>query len=184
MNRKSVLAAIVGSALFMAVPAALFAQSAPANATQNSHPSRDPLAPQRVQGTIVDVAVSNPAFTTLVSALSAANLVTTLQGPGPFTVFAPTNDAFAKVPAPILNLLLSDVDALRNVLLYHVAPRAVDLRFQFIPRDLKTVQGQEVYAERERNVLRINNSEVVLRPIVASNGVIYVIDSVLLPQYR
>jgi uncharacterized surface protein with fasciclin (FAS1) repeats len=184
MNRKSVLAAIVGSALFMAVPAVLFAQSAPATATQNSHPSRDPLAPQRVQGTIVDVAVSNPAFTTLVSALSAANLVTTLQGPGPFTVFAPTNDAFAKVPAPILNLLLSDVDALRNVLLYHVAPRAVDLRFQFIPRDLKTVQGQEVYAERERNVLRINNSEVVLRPIVASNGVIYVIDSVLLPQYR
>jgi uncharacterized surface protein with fasciclin (FAS1) repeats len=184
MNRKSVLAAFVGSALLVAAPAVLIAQSAPAPATQNAHPSADPLAPQRVQGTIVDVAVGNPAFTTLVSALSAADLVTTLQGPGPFTVFAPTNDAFAKVPAPILNLLLSDVEALRSVLLYHVAPRAVDLRFQFIPRDLKTVQGQEVYAERERNVLRINNSEVVLRPIVASNGVIYVIDSVLLPQYR
>jgi uncharacterized surface protein with fasciclin (FAS1) repeats len=168
--------------LLLTAPAALMAQQAPEAAT-NAHP-RDPLAPVRVSGTIVDVAVGNPAFSTLVSALSAANLVTTLQGPGPFTVFAPTNDAFAKIPAPVLNLLLSDVEALKSVLLYHVAPRAVNLRFQFAPRDLTTVQGQEVYAERERDTLKINNSTVILRPIIASNGVIYVIDSVLLPQYK
>jgi uncharacterized surface protein with fasciclin (FAS1) repeats len=184
MIRKLILAATAGSILAFGASAAALAQSAPAPEAQaNSHPA-DQFSPIRVQGTIVDVAVGDPAFSTLVSALTAADLVTTLQGPGPFTVFAPTNDAFAKVPAPILNLLLSDVEALRNVLLYHVAPRRLDLRFQFNPRDIKTVQGQEVYAERERNVLRINNSEVVLRPIVASNGVIYVIDSVLLPQYR
>ena len=138
----------------------------------------------RVQGTIVDVAVGNPAFSTLVTALQATNLVTTLQGKGPFTVFAPTNDAFAKVPPALLNFLLANPDALSSVLLYHVTPGIKDVRFQFVPRDLKTVQGQDVYAEREDADLLINNSKVIGRVIRTDNGVIYVIDSVLLPQYR
>jgi len=138
----------------------------------------------RVEGTIVDVAVGTPGFTTLVAALTAANLVDTLAGPGPFTVFAPTDAAFAKIPPGILSFLLSNPDVLANVLLFHVVPGVKDLRFQFFPRDLKTALGQEVFAERERNELRINNSLVQGRVIRTSNGVIYVIDSVLQPQFR
>ena len=85
----------------------------------------------------------------------------------------------------MLNLLLSDTAALSNVLLYHVTGGNQDLRFAFLaPRDIVTVQGQEVFAERERDTLFINNSRVLGRPIVTDNGVIYVVDSVLLPQYR
>ena len=138
----------------------------------------------RVQGTIVDVAVDNESFSTLVTALQAANLVTTLQGKGPFTVFAPTNDAFAKVPPALLNFLLSHPEALTSVLLYHVTPGIKDVRFQFAPRDIATVQGQDIYADREADTLFINNSQVLGRVIRTDNGVIYVIDSVLLPQYR
>lgn len=169
-----------------AVVAASVLVGGPAMASGNFSNARIPeiAKPVRVSGTIVDVAVSNPAFSTLVTALTAANLVSTLQGPGPFTVFAPTNDAFAKVPAPVLNLLLSDPAALTSVLLYHVTAGNQDLRFAFLSRDIKTVQGQEVFAERERDTLFINNSRVIGRPIVTDNGVIYVVDSVLLPQYR
>jgi uncharacterized surface protein with fasciclin (FAS1) repeats len=171
-----------------AVMAASVLVGGPAMASGTSSNARIPdiAKPLRVSGTIVDVAVSNPAaFSTLVTALTAAGLVSTLQGPGPFTVFAPTNDAFAKVPAPLLNLLLSDTAALTDVLLYHVTGGNQDLRFAFVaPRDIKTVQGQEVFAERERDTLFINNSRVIGRPIVTDNGVIYVVDSVLLPQYR
>ena len=138
----------------------------------------------RAQGTIVDVAVGNDAFSTLVTALQAANLVTTLQGKGPLTVFAPTNDAFAKIPPALLNFLLANPEALQSVLLYHVTPGIKDVRFQFSPRDIATVQGQDVYADREDNELFINNSKVLGRVIRTDNGVIYVIDSVLLPQYR
>ncbi|WP_198683460.1 fasciclin domain-containing protein [Peristeroidobacter agariperforans] len=139
---------------------------------------------QRVDGTIVDVAVGNPAFSTLVTALQAADLVTTLQGPGPFTVFAPTNEAFKKIPAGVLNFLLADQDALTDVLLYHVVPGVRDLRYQFSPRDLRTVQEQDVYVDRERDILQINNSLVSGQVIRTDNGIIYVVDSVLLPQYR
>jgi uncharacterized surface protein with fasciclin (FAS1) repeats len=138
----------------------------------------------RVHGTIVDVAVGSPKFTTLVAALQAADLVTTLQGAGPFTVFAPTNDAFAKVPAPLLDYLLANPQALSAVLKYHVTPGVKDIRFQFDTRDIKTVQGQEVYAEREANRLNVNNTRVMGKEIRTDNGIIYVIDSVLLPQYR
>jgi uncharacterized surface protein with fasciclin (FAS1) repeats len=161
-----------------------------ATAAWADHPDRDGAARPaftevtRVDGTIVDVAAGNPAFSTLVTALQAADLVTTLQGPGPFTVFAPTNEAFAKIPASVLNFLLANPEALADVLLYHVVPGAKDLRFQFAPRDLRTVQTQDVYVDRERYTLQINNSLVSGPVIRTDNGVIYVIDSVLLPQYR
>ncbi|MBB6092396.1 putative surface protein with fasciclin (FAS1) repeats [Povalibacter uvarum] len=138
----------------------------------------------RVHGTIVDVAVSNPDFSTLVAALQAADLVSTLQGPGPFTVFAPTNSAFAKIPEGILNFLLADPAALTSVLTYHVTAGRKDLRYSFIPWKLKTVQGQVVYGDRDRFSLSINNAQVQGRVIVADNGLIYVIDSVLLPQFQ
>ena len=127
-----------------AVMAAAVLVTPPAFANGTSFGSRAPdiVKPERVSGTIVDVAVSNPAFTTLVAALTAADLVATLQGPGPFTVFAPTNDAFAKVPSPVLNLLLSDPTALTDVLLYHVTGSRQDLRYAFATRDLKTVRAR------------------------------------------
>ena len=175
---RQAVAAVMAASVLIGAPAM-------ANGSSSSARFAEIAKPVRVSGTIVDVAVSNPAFSTLVTALTAAGLVSTLQGPGPFTVFAPTNDAFAKVPAPVLNLLLSDPGALTSVLLYHVTGGRQDLRFTFVaPRDIKTVQGQEVFAERERDTLFINNSRVIGRPIVTDNGVIYVIDSVLQPQYR
>jgi uncharacterized surface protein with fasciclin (FAS1) repeats len=139
----------------------------------------------RVEGTIVDVAVGDENFSTLVTALQAADLVSTLQGPGPFTVFAPTNEAFAKVPEALLNYLLSDPDGeLTPVLLFHVVPGVKDLRFQDDARDLRTVGGQDVFADREGDRLFINNARVRGKPIRTDNGIIYRIDSVLLPQYR
>jgi uncharacterized surface protein with fasciclin (FAS1) repeats len=147
-----------------------------------------PTKPIRVPGTIVDIAVATPELSTLVTAVTAANLVETLQGKGPFTVFAPTNAAFAKLPPEILTYLLSNPAALTQVLLYHVTAGREDLRYAFLTKPLTTVQGQQVFARTAYRssgpVVTINNSRVILRPIVADNGVIYVIDSVLLPQYR
>jgi uncharacterized surface protein with fasciclin (FAS1) repeats len=123
-SARGLLAALAASVLI----------SAPALA--NSTESRAEISKVvRVNGTIVDVAASNPAFSKLVTALTAANLVGVLQGPGPFTVYAPTDAAFDKVPAPLLNLLLSDPSgALTSVLTYHVTPGIQDLRFSFVPR--------------------------------------------------
>ncbi|HKX98201.1 MAG TPA: fasciclin domain-containing protein [Steroidobacteraceae bacterium] len=140
---------------------------------------------RQVDGTIVDVAAGDEIFSTLVTALQAADLVSTLQGPGPFTVFAPTNEAFEKIPPAVLNYLLSEPDGdLASTLLYHVVPGVNDVRNQYKARDLRTVQGQEVFADREGDRLWINNARVKGRVIQADNGLIYVIDSVLLPQYR
>ena len=170
---KAIAAAFVASVLL----------AGPAVASGKGAPEINKVV--RVQGTIVDVAVSNPAFSTLVTALDKAKLVDVLKGPGPFTVYAPTNDAFGKIPADVLDDLLADpAGALTEVLLYHVTPGKQDLRFAYLTRDLRTLQDQEVFAERERNTLFINNSRVLGSAIVTDNGVIYVIDSVLLPQYR
>lgn len=181
MSRLKRAACVAATMLSLSVPVAALADGKKAYS-----PPKKPEFTQvlRVHGTIVDVAVGNPAFSTLVTALQAADLVTVLQGKGPFTVFAPTNDAFAKVPPALLDFLLANPAALSDVLLYHVTPGIKDVRFQFTPRDLKTVQGQDVFADRESDGLYINNSIVQGRVIRTDNGVIYVIDSVLLPQYR
>lgn len=174
-------------ALVAAATAALFMSSFVQPASADGDRTRGVPEISRVTrapGTIVDVAVGNASFSTLVAALQAADLVTTLQGKGPFTVFAPTNDAFGKIPPALLNFLLANPEALKTVLLYHVTPGIRDLRFQFAPRDFVTVQGQDVYADRESDTLFINNAKVQGRAILTDNGVIYVIDSVLLPQYR
>lgn len=172
-----------GSAAILATVAFLSFGAMPLTAAaQTSPPKFTEL--YRSHGTIVDEAVSNPNFSTLVTALQAADLVTTLQGPGPFTVFAPTNAAFGKIPPAILNFLLADPAALRSVLLYHVVPGAQDLRFAFRTRDLRTVQGQEVYVEREDPRLNVNNARVQWKTIRTTNGIIYIVDSVLLPQFR
>jgi uncharacterized surface protein with fasciclin (FAS1) repeats len=132
---------------------------------------------------IVDTAVSAGQFKTLVAAVDAADLVATLKSPGPFTLFAPTDDAFAKLPAGMVeNLLkLENKDQLVAILTYHVLSGKVmsaDLAGQKLV--VKTVQGSDVDVDGTASV-RVNDAEVIKADILASNGVIHVIDTVLLP---
>ncbi len=133
---------------------------------------------------IVDIAASNPDFSTLVAAVKAAGLVDTLKGPGPFTVFAPTNEAFAALPAGTVETLLKPENKaqLVKVLTYHVVPGAVTSDQLAGKRiDVATVQGSTVHIDG-RNGVRVNKSRVITADIKASNGVIHVIDAVLLPK--
>ncbi len=133
---------------------------------------------------IVTIAASNDQFSTLVAAVSAADLVGTLQGPGPFTLFAPTNEAFAALPAGTVETLLKpeNKDQLVKVLTYHVVPGAVTSDQLAGQRaDVATVQGQTVRIDG-RNGVRVNNARVTQADIMASNGVIHRIDRVLLPN--
>jgi transforming growth factor-beta-induced protein len=133
---------------------------------------------------IVQIAASDPDLSTLVTALTDAGLVTTLEGAGPFTVFAPTNEAFAKLPTGLLNYVLANKSVLKTVLLYHVASRAGTLSGD----PIETVQGEKVFPTFDYNTsglaVEVNNSWVSGKPIKASNGVIYIIDSVLMPQFE
>jgi uncharacterized surface protein with fasciclin (FAS1) repeats len=131
---------------------------------------------------IVDTAVSAGQFNTLVTAVKAAELVETLKGEGPFTVFAPTDEAFKKVPEATLNGLLGDKDALSNVLTYHVVPGKVMASDVVSLTSAKTVQGQEVSIAVKEGKVFIDGAEVVSTDIKASNGIIHVIDTVILPQ--
>jgi uncharacterized surface protein with fasciclin (FAS1) repeats len=148
------------------------------------------------QETIVDVAVGNENFTTLVTALKAANLVTALQGDGPFTVFAPTNDAFAKIDAETLTSLLEEKNqkALANILTYHVVPgklTATDvvaaLKKGNGAVELKALNGQVISVMEKDGKIWLkdtsgNMSEITATDVMGSNGVIHVIDSVIMPK--
>ncbi len=129
---------------------------------------------------IVDVAIKAGSFKTLVAAVQAAGLVDTLKGPGPFTVFAPTDEAFAKVPKATLDALLADKAALTKVLTYHVVSgkvMAANVKAGMVP----TVNGQSITVKTAGGVM-VDGAKVVATDIAASNGVIHVIDSVILPK--
>ena len=130
---------------------------------------------------IVDTAVGAGSFNTLVKAVQAAGLVETLKGPGPFTVFAPTDEAFAKLPAGTLENLLKDKEALAKVLTYHVVPGKV-MAADVKPGEAKTVQGQSVKLSAEGGKVMVDGATVTAADVVASNGVIHVIDKVILPN--
>jgi uncharacterized surface protein with fasciclin (FAS1) repeats len=130
---------------------------------------------------IVTTAVEANSFNTLAKALDAAGLVETLKGPGPFTVFAPTDEAFAKLPPGTLEALLADKARLTKVLTYHVIPGAVMAADVTKMSSAKTVQGQSV-SITTRGGVKVDNANVVKTDIVATNGVIHVIDAVILPQ--
>jgi uncharacterized surface protein with fasciclin (FAS1) repeats len=132
--------------------------------------------------TIVDIAVSNPDFSTLVTALQEAELVEALAGEGPFTVFAPTNEAFAKIPEATLNEILADKEQLTQILTYHVVSGKVMAADVVNLSAATTLQGGDVAIEVMGNSVMINNANVVQTDIEASNGVIHVIDTVLIPQ--
>ena len=129
---------------------------------------------------IVDTAVKAGNFKTLVSAVQAAGLVDTLKGPGPFTVFAPTDAAFAKVPKAQLDALLADKAALGRVLTYHVVSGAVMAK-DVKPGMVKTVQGSDLTLATSGGVT-VDNAKVVAADVKASNGVIHAIDTVLMPR--
>ena len=140
-----------------------------------------PEAPM-VSDTIVDVAVADGRFGTLVTALQAAELDSVLSGEGEFTVFAPTDEAFAKLPEGTLDSLLADVPALKDVLLYHVVSGTV-LAADVVALDsAATLQGQEVSISVMGESVMVDESNVVITDIAASNGVIHVVDAVLLPE--
>ncbi len=132
------------------------------------------------QGDIVDTAVAAGSFQTLVAAVKAADLVDTLKGQGPFTVFAPTDDAFAKIPKDQLNALLRDKAALTKVLTYHVVPGKVDAATVVSMDSASTVEGQSLQIKVGDGVM-VNNAKVIKTDIATSNGIIHVIDTVLLP---
>jgi uncharacterized surface protein with fasciclin (FAS1) repeats len=133
---------------------------------------------------IVDTAVGAGSFKTLAAALQAAGLVETLKGPGPFTVFAPTDEAFAKLPAgTVENLLKPENKAqLQAVLTYHVVAGKVMAAQVTKMNSAKTVQGQSVRIQVTDGKVKVDNATVVTADVAASNGVIHVIDTVILPK--
>ncbi len=152
--------------LFLLVGAATFAAA-------DNHDSKD----------IVDTAVSAGQFNTLAAALTAAGLVETLKSPGPFTVFAPTDEAFAKLPEGTVEDLLKpeNKDKLIAILTYHVVPGEVDSSKVITLTEAKTVNGEMVDIKVINGKVMIDNATVVKPDVKASNGVIHVIDTVLIP---
>ena len=164
MNRVqgSIAAIVIGSAL-LGIGAAN-AENAPAD--------------------IVDTAIQAGTFKTLAAALGAADLVDTLKGKGPFTVFAPTDAAFAKLPDGTVADLLrpENIDQLKAILTYHVVPGAVRAEQVVMLTSAQTVNGQSVDIVVNGDSVKVESANVVATDIVASNGIIHVIDSVILPQ--
>jgi len=134
---------------------------------------------------IVDTAVAG-RFDTLVAAVKAAGLVDTLKGPGPFTVFAPTNEAFAKLPPGTLENLLKpeNKEQLQKILTYHVVAGRVTAKDVLKLDSAKTVEGGSLAIRAGKGAVTVNNAHVTKTDIAASNGVIHVIDTVLLPGQR
>lgn len=131
---------------------------------------------------IVDTAVSAGSFNTLVTAVKAAGLMDTLKGPGPFTVFAPTDEAFAKLPAGTVEGLLKDPEALKKILTYHVVSGKVMAADVVKIKKAKTVQGSEAKVSVMGDNVMVDGAKVVKTDIACDNGVIHVIDAVIMPK--
>jgi len=166
------------SALVAAALAAALTLSA---CSSDSDSMSETMPEETAVGTIVDVAVGAGNFTTLVAAVTAADLVETLSGTGPFTVFAPTDDAFAALPAGVLDALLlpENKALLAQILTYHVVSGMV-MAADVTDGDVATVEGQNVTLSTASGVT-VNGANVVTADVAASNGVIHAIDAVILP---
>jgi uncharacterized surface protein with fasciclin (FAS1) repeats len=136
-------------------------------------PTKAPETADKGPKDIVDTAIAAGGFETLVTAVKAANLADTLKGKGPFTVFAPTDDAFAKLPEGALDGLLADTTKLKGVLTYHVVPGKLSAADLLVQGQVETVQG---------STLSIAELQVAKADIETANGIIHVIDEVLLPE--
>jgi uncharacterized surface protein with fasciclin (FAS1) repeats len=133
------------------------------------------------QADIVDTAVAAGSFKTLAAALQAAGLVETLKGKGPFTVFAPTDAAFAKLPAGTVEALLKDKAKLTKILTYHVVPGTV-LAKDVTSGKVKSVEGSSITVKKDASGVMVDNAKVTAVDVIATNGVIHVIDTVIIPQ--
>ena len=129
---------------------------------------------------IVDTAINAGSFETLVAAVKAADLVDTLKGKGPFTLFAPNDDAFAKLPEGTVDKLLKDVPKLKKILTYHVVSGKVMAADVSKMKSAKTVEGSEVKIDASKGV-KVNDATVSKADVKADNGVIHIIDTVLMP---
>jgi transforming growth factor-beta-induced protein len=189
MNRlMKVFSVILVAAFGLAAcaPAATIAPTAMPVPTEMPAPTNVPTAtptamPKAMD--IVDTAVADGHFKTLVAAVQAAGLVDTLKGAGPFSVFAPTDDAFAKLPAGTIDTLLKpeNKQKLTDILLYHVVSGKVMAADVVKLMSAKTVEGKDVAIKVDMGNVYINNAKVIITDIQTSNGVIHVIDTVLLP---
>ncbi|CEK11515.1 fasciclin domain-containing protein [Legionella hackeliae] len=142
-----------------------------------------PIVLAGAQQNIVDIAAGNKDFSTLVSLVKEAGLVDELQGEGPFTIFAPTNEAFEAVPSDTLSALKADKEKLKKVLLYHVLKGKVmasDVKSGMVP----TLEGQDLSIKVNNGTVMVNDAKVVGTDINASNGVIHVINKVLVPDMK
>ena len=153
------------------VAAVVLAATVPVTATAGDMAKKDS----------VDTAASAGDFNTLVTAIQEAGLVETLKGEGPFTVFAPTDEAFAKIPEDQLNALLADKEQLTAVLTYHVVAGKVMAADVAGLESATTVEGQDIRIDTSDGV-KVNDANVIKTDIVASNGVIHVIDTVIIPE--
>jgi uncharacterized surface protein with fasciclin (FAS1) repeats len=135
---------------------------------------------------IVDTALESDSFKTLCKAVIAAGLVDALRGEGPFTVFAPTDDAFAKLPAGTVEGLLEDKEKLTSILKYHVVPKKLMVKDFKTQKKFETLQGQEVKVDgliwHIKKHIKVNDAKTVKTDIETTNGVIHAIDSVLIPK--
>lgn len=181
--KKTLLTALISTSLFAGIAMAGSygnnqAMMAQYTMTQKVGYDKDK---EKMSKDIVDTAVSAGSFNTLVTAVKEAGLVETLKGDGPFTVFAPTDEAFAKISDEQLQALLADKEALTKVLTYHVVPGKVMAKDVVNLASAKTVQGQSISINTSGGVM-VDNARVIKTDIETSNGVIHVIDSVILPR--
>lgn len=142
------------------------------------------VAAQKPEKNIVGVAVEAGTFNTLVAAVKAAGLVDVLSGPGPFTVFAPTDEAFAKLPKGTVEALLKDPKKLASILTYHVLPAKV-MAADVVKggnRSVATVNGQSLMVRVANGGVQVDGAKVIATDVLATNGVIHVIDTVVLPK--
>lgn len=163
----------IALAAVLAVPGSLAAQE-----TQGYSESPSPTA----MGDIIETASAEGSFTTLATAIEAAGLTETLKGEGPFTVFAPTDEAFAQLPTGTVEALLKDKVKLAAILTYHVVPGKIPSSEVAGMSSAKTVNGQELSIKAKDGKVKVGNATVTTADIEASNGVIHVIDRVLMPQ--
>ena len=179
---KTLTQSVVAGASLLVFASASFAMNEMYNPGMDSRRSGDPMhLIQAKRSTIVDMAISAGQFNTLVKAVQEAGLVDTLKGKGPFTVFAPTDEAFAKLPAGTLEALLQDKEKLAAVLTYHVLPSKV-MAAQVRSGQVETVQGQSLSISTKGGMVMVDEAKVIKTDIVASTGVIHVIDTVVLPN--
>ncbi len=183
---KTIGIAIATASILVSVPT--FAQPAsttkpaPTSTTKPASAPKPAPAKPKTPGTIVDVASASPSFKTLVAAVKAAGLVDTLSGPGPFTVFAPTDAAFAKLPKGTLKKLLKpeNKETLVKILTYHVVSGAVDSK-SIKSGEVATVEGAKVKVTVKKGRVKVDNARVIKADIKTSNGYIHAIDTVLIP---